>query len=140
MRREDVDIVSVCSEPERRARVGALAARAGKHVYLDKPLGCRLEQVDELVEAVRLSGVKSHMFSLLRLPWAARARDIVTNGSIGALTALHCDLLFAKGLAQTPAGIPGHGRNIFLRHDSPLWTLSAKSTPRPFTHWSSSAG
>ena len=33
--REDVQIVSLCPEPERRGRLTVQAARAGKHVYVD---------------------------------------------------------------------------------------------------------
>ena len=36
--REDVHIVSLCTEVERRGRVGTKCAEAGKHVYLDKPM------------------------------------------------------------------------------------------------------
>jgi predicted dehydrogenase len=103
--RADVDIASVCAEPERRGRLGARCARAGKHVYLDKPLAGSLEDADALVEAVRSRGVRSQMFSLLRTPWARRARRIAQSGALGDLVAIHCDLLFAKG----PAGsaVPG---------------------------------
>ena len=38
--REDVDIASVCAEQERRGRVAVRCAKAGKHLYLDKPMTC----------------------------------------------------------------------------------------------------
>lgn len=104
LERADVHVVSVCSEPERRGRIGALCARAGKHVYMDKPLAASPEEARELVQAVRAAGVRSQMFSLVRTPWAGRARDIVRSGSLGKLLGLHCDLLFAKGPAGTAPG------------------------------------
>lgn len=101
LRRDDVHIVSVCSEPERRARMAAAAARAGKHVYVDKPLGGDLQQVHDLAAAVEQAGVQSHMFTLHRSAWSQRARRIVESGEIGELLAIHMDLLFAKGPAGT---------------------------------------
>lgn len=99
--RRDVHLVSVCSEPERRARLAAKAARAGKHVYVDKPLGGVLAQVDDLVEAVRVAKVKSQMFSLLRTSAARRTHSLLQTGKLGNLLAIHADLLFAKGYTGT---------------------------------------
>jgi predicted dehydrogenase len=98
--RADVHIASVCAEPERRGRLGAACARAGKHVYMDKPLAGSLEEAEALDAAVREAKVRSQMFSLCRTPWAERARQLVRSGVLGELVAAHCDLLFAKG----PAG------------------------------------
>src|SRR3972149_5675998 len=33
LRREDVALVSICAEPERRGRIAVECARAGKHLY-----------------------------------------------------------------------------------------------------------
>lgn len=97
--RADVDVVCVCAEKERRGRIGARCARAGKHVYMDKPVAGSVAQARELERAVKASGVRSQMFSLQRASWAQRARDVVRSGSLGDLVAIHCDLLFAKGHA-----------------------------------------
>jgi predicted dehydrogenase len=99
--RSDVHIVSVCSEPERRARVGARCARAGKHVYMDKPLGGNLAQVEDLVKAIRTTAVRSQMFSMIRQPWAQEARAAIRGGTLGDLVGIHSDLLFAKGPSGT---------------------------------------
>lgn len=99
--RDDVDVVSVCCEPERRARVAARCARAGKHVYIDKPLCTSVSGAQDVVAAVVDAGVTSQMFSLVHIPVAHRARQLVESGSLGELTALHYELLFAKGIAGT---------------------------------------
>src|SRR4051794_8104353 len=46
--RKDVDVVSICTPPERRGRVAVQCASAGKHLYLDKSLVPRLREADEL--------------------------------------------------------------------------------------------
>jgi len=105
--RSDVDIVCICAEPERRARIGVRAARAGKHVYMDKPLATSVAEADALASAVKSANVQSQMFTLVHTGWAARAREIVAAERIGKLQGIHCDLLFAKGPAgSAPLGTP----------------------------------
>ncbi len=101
LRRDDVHIVSVCAEPYRRGRIIAAAARAGKHLYLDKPLAATLEDVAAIVDAVRETGVVAHMFSQVHFDPAQRARALVESGQLGELVAVHCDLCFAKGHGGT---------------------------------------
>jgi predicted dehydrogenase len=103
--RDDVHIVSLCVETERRGRVGVRCAEAGKHLYLDKPLAGSVEDADAIAAAVEKAGVKSQMFSCLHAPWARAAKRAVAEGAVGELLAVHCDVLFAKGRAGTaPVG------------------------------------
>ena len=95
--REDVHIVSLCTEVERRGQVGSKCATAGKHVYLDKPMALNPEQADQIVNAVEKSGVKTQMFSNIHSKWARSVKQTLDNGSIGELKAIHCDVMFAKG-------------------------------------------
>ncbi len=133
LRRSDVDVASVCVEFERRARVGARCAAAGKHVYLDKPLATTNQEAEQLVSAIRQAGVKSQMFSMLRTPWVRRAREIVSSGRIGDLLGLHCDLLFAKGRAgSADLGRPRKeayppGRFTFIDSKRELFTTGVYS-------------
>ncbi|MBC8873856.1 MAG: Gfo/Idh/MocA family oxidoreductase [Planctomycetes bacterium] len=99
--RDDVHIVSVCAEPIRRGRIIVRAARAGKHVYLDKPLAGSLADADSVVTAVRDAGVFAHMFSSVPTQSVGRLRRIVDSGQLGKFVAVHTDLCFAKGLAGT---------------------------------------
>lgn len=99
--RQDVHAVSICAEPERRGRIALRCARAGKHLYLDKSLTPRLAEADQLVRAVRASGVRSHMYSFITRPWAQRTKRIVDSGRLGTLQAIHADTNFAKGRQGT---------------------------------------
>lgn len=110
--RSDVDIVSICAEPERRGRVTVRCARAGKHVYIDKPMTYSVGDADAVVAAVRDAGVRSQVFSHIHMPWARRAKRAVESGAIGELVALHADVLFAKGPAGT-ASLKGPRRETF---------------------------
>ena len=97
--RDDVHLVSICAEPERRGSIMVRCAEAGKHLYLDKPLCTTVADSDAIVEAVRRAGVRSQMFSQVHGAASQRARALVESGALGDLVAVHCDLFFAKGAA-----------------------------------------
>ena len=103
LQRADVDLVSVCSEFERRARVATKCAEAGKHLYIDKPMATNTNDARRLVEAVRSKGLRGQMFTQIGLPYARRLQRIVQSGALGDIRAIHCDLMFAKGF---PGGAP----------------------------------
>lgn len=99
--RRDVQIVSVCAAPERRARLIQRCAAAGKHLYLDKPLAADIAESDAIVAAVERAGVQAHMFSLVHTNFAQRVRRAVQSGELGELLAVHADAFFAKGMSGT---------------------------------------
>ncbi len=103
--RNDVHVVSLCTEVERRGRVGARCAEAGKHVYLDKPMALNPEHANQIVNAVAKSGIRTQMFSNIHSTWARTVKQGLDSGRIGKLRAIHCDVLFAKGHPGTaPVG------------------------------------
>ncbi|GBD36519.1 Inositol 2-dehydrogenase/D-chiro-inositol 3-dehydrogenase [bacterium HR36] len=97
LKMQEVQVVSICAEPERRGRIAIQCAEAGKHLYLDKSLCPRLEEADALVAAVRKAGVKSHMYTFLTQPWLQCLRQVVSSGMLGEIRAIHADCFFAKG-------------------------------------------
>lgn len=101
LERDDVHIVSVCAEPIRRGPIIAQAARAGKHLYLDKPLAGSTAEADDIVAAVRQSNVLAHMFSSVPTASVQRVRRCIESGELGDLLEIHCDFCFAKGLSGT---------------------------------------
>jgi predicted dehydrogenase len=109
LRREDVHVVSICAEPERRGPLIVQAARAGKHLYLDKPLAGSLAEVDAALTAIREGGALSQMWSLVHTGHADRVKEAVRAGPTGELIAVHQDLCFAKGQAGT--AVPGRPRH-----------------------------
>jgi predicted dehydrogenase len=57
-----VDAVAIALPPQVQALLAARAARAGKHLFLDKPLALTVEAADEVVAAVDATGVRSVVF------------------------------------------------------------------------------
>jgi len=104
--RPEVQIVSMVADVERRGRVAARCAEAGKHLYLDKPLAGSVEDARTIADAVARAGVRSQMFSTVTTPWAQAARQAVLEGRVGRLLGVHADMLIAKGRPGTaPAGL-----------------------------------
>ncbi|MDP6666474.1 MAG: Gfo/Idh/MocA family oxidoreductase [Dehalococcoidia bacterium] len=97
----DVDIVSMCADVERRERVAIACARAGKTLYLDKPLAASGTQAEAVAKAIAESGVTAQMYSFVNTPWARAAKGCVESGRLGRLLAVHTDILFAKGPGGT---------------------------------------
>jgi predicted dehydrogenase len=58
----DVDAVAIALPPDVQAPLAAHAARAGRHLFLDKPLALDVAAADEVVAAVNQAGVASVVF------------------------------------------------------------------------------
>ena len=99
--RDDIDLVSVCAEPERRRDLTIPCAAAGKHLYLDKDPAPTVSDAWLIEKATRDYGVLTQAFSLVRLPAYQRAKAVLESGQLGRLIGLHCDATFAKGITGT---------------------------------------
>jgi UDP-N-acetyl-2-amino-2-deoxyglucuronate dehydrogenase len=53
-----VEVVSICTPSGTHAALGLQAARAGKHVIVEKPLALRIDEADRLIETCDRRGVK----------------------------------------------------------------------------------
>lgn len=103
---EGVDIVSIGHEIERRADLAVRAARAGKHLWIDKFMGGSLEECDAVVEAVARSGVRAIVPSYTYGTLVSRCRELIDNGGLGDLMAVHSDILFCKGWPAPDLSFP----------------------------------
>jgi len=86
--REDIDLVLVCSEPTRHARLAAQALRAGKHVLVDKPMAVTLDECAMVAETV--AGMPGSKFTVVHRLFGApiqRARRAIDAGHLGLIRA-----------------------------------------------------
>jgi UDP-N-acetyl-2-amino-2-deoxyglucuronate dehydrogenase len=61
--REDVDVVAICTPNGLHSEVGVRAARAGKHLVVEKPIDITLAAADRLIGAAEAAGVKMTVIS-----------------------------------------------------------------------------
>ena len=82
--RPDVDVVSICTPNDRHEEMAVAALRAGKHVYIDKPLSVTADSADRIAaEAARAKGFTRVAFNNRFLPATLRAKELVEEGRIG---------------------------------------------------------
>lgn len=82
--RPDVDVVCVCTPSGEHAAAGVEAARAGKHVVVEKPIDITLEAADRLIGACRDAGVR--LCVIFQYRWhdgVRKARELVAAGRLG---------------------------------------------------------
>jgi len=102
--RDDVDILSVANENDRKAEVILAALRAGKDVIVDKPLAITLEE-QRAVEAVLAERPERRLLMLLTLrgqPQWAGLREVVRGGRIGAPAFTHVRMAVRLKREQRP--------------------------------------
>lgn len=79
-----VTAVVVATPPRTHCALIEQAARAGKHILCEKPLGWTLEEIDAALAAVSEFGVKLQVgFNRRFDPSFARAREMIVAGEIG---------------------------------------------------------
>lgn len=83
----DVDVVSICAPNFLHAEVGVAAARAGKHIWIEKPAGRGAHETAAIRDAVVDAGVQSAVgFNYRQPPAIQRARQLIGEGALGRIT------------------------------------------------------
>jgi predicted dehydrogenase len=129
----ELDVITVSVPPPAQALIALSAARAGKHLFAEKPLATTADQASAIVDAAEASGVVGAMdFEFRAVPAWQRAREIIHGGELGQIRSA-----FIAWRIETMAyRTGGHGwkveqgggggtLNLFASHslDSVLWLL-----------------
>lgn len=80
----EVDAVVIATNIASHAELALAAARAGKHILLQKPIAETLQEADQIIAEARRAGVKlqvepAHMLN----PLCVRAREAIAAGALG---------------------------------------------------------
>ncbi len=82
--REEIDAVSVCTPNALHEEIALAALKAGKHLYIDKPLADTAQGARRIADQAEKSGVFTRIvFNNRYLPVTLRARELVDQGRIG---------------------------------------------------------
>ncbi|MAT68494.1 MAG: oxidoreductase [Planctomycetaceae bacterium] len=99
--RDDVDAVLVATPDHWHALVSVAAARAGKHIYCEKPLANSIGEGRAIVDAVKQSGVVLQTGCHERSNrGAAIAKQVVDSGRLGKIHTVQIRLPNADGHLQ----------------------------------------
>lgn len=86
----DIDLIDICLPPEMHEEVAVAAAKAGKAVFVEKPIAVELDAAERMVAAANEANVPLMVGQVLpffpQFRWAA---DAVRSGRYGKLKAAH---------------------------------------------------
>jgi predicted dehydrogenase len=114
---EDIDIVQTAAPVSELAELAILAAGAGKHLIIGKPMAMRVSEAERMTTAITAAGVACFPFQGIMRLRAAELKTRVDNGDIGDLVVMHqaCRWSIAEdafgsgtpGWFADPAQVPG---------------------------------
>lgn len=84
--RDDIDVIDIATPGNLHAEIAVAAARAGKHILCEKPLGNNASQARAMLDAVQDAGVKHGIFfNYRKAPAIALAKQLISEGALGRI-------------------------------------------------------
>jgi myo-inositol 2-dehydrogenase/D-chiro-inositol 1-dehydrogenase len=107
-----IPAVAICSATDTHAHLIVEAARAGKHIFCEKPIDFDLHKIDLALQAVGEAGVKLMVgFNRRFDPSFQKVRELVTAGQVGAI---HLVRITSRDPAPPPADYIRVSGGLFL--------------------------
>ncbi len=99
----EVEVVSICAPNVLHREIGIAAARAGKHFWIEKPVGRNAIETGDIAAAAREAGIVTSVgYNYRHAPAVEHVRDLVADGALGRITNLRA--VFFSGYASEPRG------------------------------------
>ena len=97
---ESIDAVFICSSTDTHSPISIAAARAGKHIFCEKPIDHDLDNIRAVLEEVRKAGVKYQVGFNRRFDKNfRRVHEVVRDGGVG-------DVQIVKVTSRDPEAPP----------------------------------
>ncbi|MGW7255351.1 Gfo/Idh/MocA family protein [Streptomyces sp. NPDC054834] len=98
-----VQAVSITAPNFLHRQIGVAMAEAGKHIWIEKPVGLTAHDARAVADAAAKAGVHSTVgFNYRNAPAVETARDLITSGQIGTVT--HARIRLLSDYAAHPDG------------------------------------
>jgi predicted dehydrogenase len=98
LRHEGVDVVSICTPQHVHCQNVLAAARAGKHMVIEKPVGISVAELRAMRQAVQAAGVKTVVSFVLRWnPLFRTLKTMIADGALGKVYYVEADYLSHNG-------------------------------------------
>ncbi|MEU1511079.1 Gfo/Idh/MocA family oxidoreductase [Streptomyces sp. NPDC005811] len=98
-----VQAVSITAPNFLHREIGVAMARAGKHIWIEKPVGLTAEDAGAVADAVAEAGVQGAVgFNYRNAPAVEAARELIASGEIGTVT--HVRVRLFSDYAAHPEG------------------------------------
>jgi predicted dehydrogenase len=84
--RDDIDIVDISLPQNLHCEVATAAAKAGKHIFCEKPMALTVAEAQQMVNAAQQAGVKHYLnHNYRRCPAVQLAKRLIDDGKIGRI-------------------------------------------------------
>lgn len=84
--RKDIDVIDIASPNDTHREIAVAAARAGKMVMCEKPLGRTAKEAEEMVAAVESAGVLNTVwYNYRRVPAVTLIKQLLDEGKFGRI-------------------------------------------------------
>ncbi len=106
--RDDIDAVLISVPHFLHAPLAIQAARAGKHVIVEKPMATNLTEADEMLTAAQEAGVHlTTLYCQRYLPYVQRAKALIDQGALGRILGVTFLLYQDKPISYYTSGFSG---------------------------------
>jgi predicted dehydrogenase len=134
--RKDIDLIDIASPNDTHAEIAIAAARAGKMVTCEKPLGRNAAEAEKMVEAVEAARVPNTVwYNYRRVPAVVMIKNLIDQGKLGRIFHYRAQFLQdwtisqdlpqgGEGLWRLDVGVAGSGvTGDLLAHciDTAMW-------------------
>ncbi len=108
--RDDIDIIDICTPNNSHAEIAIAAAKAGKGILCEKPLGLDGPQAEKMVAAVQKAKVPNMVwYNYRRCPAVGLAKQLIDAGKLGKIFHYRANFLqdwtISADLPQGGAGL-----------------------------------
>ncbi|MCC8023491.1 MAG: inositol 2-dehydrogenase [Clostridiales bacterium] len=108
----EIDAVLICSSTDTHADICVEAARAGKHIFCEKPVDLTIEKINQVIHAVNKAGVKLQIGFNRRFDRNfAYVKELINEGKVGRL---HMIKITSRDPEPPPAEYVAVSGGIFL--------------------------
>lgn len=92
LRRDDVDAVIIATHPRPHCEIAVAAAKAGKHILLEKPMCRNVAEADRMIAAAKAARVKLHVAYIMRFrPAKQKLKELLGDGALGKPHLVYCN-------------------------------------------------
>lgn len=90
---DNIDVISICTPSGTHLDYGTLAADAGKHIIIEKPIEITVERGQALVDCCKKNGVKLAVIYQNRfIPEVIQLKEAINRGEIGKPVMVHASV------------------------------------------------
>lgn len=105
LKRDDIDVVSVCVPSGLHGEVTIAAAKYGKNVLCEKPLEITREKMSEMIKACKEEGVKlGAVFQRRTMKAAILAKKLIEEGKLGRIVMANAYLKYHRSQEYYDSG------------------------------------